>query len=239
MAMNKKYSGLADKDSYDFKDLCSLIDALLAPDGCAWDRAQTHDSLKQNMIEETYEALEAIDMNDDGLLCVELGDVLLQVLLHSAISSAFSIGDVINALCNKIVARHRHVFGDQVAKTPDEAIISWEKAKRDENGGTGLTAALKRVPSNLPALMRAYKVSHKAIDAGYSSGDIGQSISKIEDALSAFRGGIDSGDSEKNEDNLGNLLLEIVNVACALKIQPELALTASIDDFIGHTIEEV
>jgi NTP pyrophosphatase (non-canonical NTP hydrolase) len=156
------------RERYGFGDLALLMERLRAPDGCPWDREQDHDSLKKYLIEETYEVLEAIDLKDSSLLCEELGDLLLQIVFHASISDAFGIGDVITGICKKMVSRHPHVFGGAAAAgSSAEVLVSWEAIKRGEKGVRDRSTVLKKVPSNLPALMRAYKVQQKAADAGF------------------------------------------------------------------------
>jgi tetrapyrrole methylase family protein/MazG family protein len=135
--MNMEFDELRNKTQYEFGDLLRVIDALLSPDGCPWDREQTHESLKRNLIEESNEVLEAIDAGGGAPLCEELGDVLLQIVFHAAIAKDFSINDVINGICNKLITRHPHVFGNAVANTPDEVLVIWEDMKRREKGLSG------------------------------------------------------------------------------------------------------
>ncbi|MCL2059016.1 MAG: nucleoside triphosphate pyrophosphohydrolase [Oscillospiraceae bacterium] len=175
------------KEKYDFGDLLRVMDALLAPDGCPWDREQTHESLKRYLIEEAYEVLEAIDAEDAAVMCEELGDVLLQIVFHAHIAADFDIGDVIEGVCKKMISRHPHVFGTVVANTPGEVLENWESIKRNEKGLTRHIQSLKGVPSNLPALMRAYKVQQKARDAGFDWDGVGPVLDKVEEELAELR----------------------------------------------------
>jgi len=230
--MDNKYEDMLNKENYDFNDLLSVMDALLAPGGCAWDRAQTHESLKRYMIEEAYETLEAIDAGDKDMLCEELGDVLLQVVFHARIAAGFSMGDVLNRVCKKMITRHPHVFGAVSANTADEALMSWENMKRLEKGLDGHASSLKRVPANLPALMRAYKVQQKARDAGFDWDDAGPVLDKLDEEMSELRRAAGSGDAAAVEGEMGDLLFAAVNASRLMNVHPELALSASTEKFI-------
>ena len=231
--MEHKYKDLIEKTRYTFDDLVHVLEALLAPGGCPWDREQTHESLKRYLIEETYEVLEAIDLHDSEGLCEELGDVMLQVVFHANIAASFDIGDVITSVCKKMISRHPHVFGAAVADTSDEVLTNWEQIKREEKGLTDRHApVLKRVPANLPALMRAYKVQQKARDAGFDWDSVTPVLDKVEEELAELRCAIAAGDAVGAEDELGDLLFAAVNLSRFIKVHPELALTAAIGKFI-------
>ena len=227
-----KYGGLLDKENYGLDDLASIMGVLMSPEGCPWDRKQTHESLKRYLIEEAYEALEAIDMKDDGLLCEELGDVLLQVVFHACVSQAFSIGDVVNGICRKLISRHTHVFGDVKAATAEDALSNWESNKRKEKGAEGHAAELKRVPANLPALMRAYKVQQKARDAGFDWDEIGPVFEKAGEELAELKEAVAAGDAAAIENEMGDLLFASVNLSRFVDTHPEQALGASTDKFV-------
>jgi len=227
-----KYDDLIKKESFNLDDLVLIMEILMSPEGCPWDRKQTHESLRRSLIEEAYEALEAIELKDDALLCEELGDVLLQVIFHACISDTFSIGDVLNGICRKLISRHTHVFGSVKAGTADEALENWESNKRLEKGQTDYAGELKRVPANLPALMRAYKVQQKAREAGFDWDDIIPVLDKVGEELSELRAAIASGDASDIENETGDLLFASVNLSRFAKTHPELALNASTEKFI-------
>ena len=201
--MDSVYRDLVDKDNYGFGDLLRVMDALLGPGGCPWDREQTHDSIKRYLIEEAYEVLEAVDAGDGAALCEELGDVLLQVVFHAHIAASFDMGDVIGGVCKKMISRHPHVFGDVVANTPDEVLTNWEAIKRREKGLSGHTESLRRVPSNLPALMRAYKVQQKARDAGFDWDSAGPVLEKVGEELGELGRAIDAAAASGGGDGAG------------------------------------
>ena len=146
------------KEKYTIDDLIQIMERLRQPDGCPWDRVQTHQSIKKSLIEETYEAIDALDFGDDKAFANELGDVLLQVVFHSQIAkerNAFDFSDVVTEICTKLITRHTHVFGEDNAGNEDEALANWEANKKKEKKLSSNTAVLKDVPKYLPALMRA------------------------------------------------------------------------------------
>ena len=155
----------SEKDSFSFDDFRALVKFLRSPEGCSWDREQTHRSLRNNFVEEAYEVCEGIDLENNELLCEELGDVLLQVLFHAGIAEdegAFSTEDVINGVAKKMVRRHPHLFADKVHA---QARDTWEELKRKEKNEKGLKDSLLRVSTALPALKRAEKIAKKVGDA--------------------------------------------------------------------------
>jgi len=158
---------------YSFDDLLQTVDALLGENGCPWDRKQTFLSLREDLLEECYEAVEAVDNKDDAALREELGDILLSVALYAKIAEKnglFDINGVVNGITEKIIRRHSHVFGAVTAETPEESLKNWEAEKNREKGFTTATEKIKSVPRALPALMRAQKVLKRAVAAGYAAG---------------------------------------------------------------------
>lgn len=223
------------KDRYSFEDLLNIMKRLRSPDGCPWDREQDHETLKKYFIEETYEVLEAIDLKSPKKLCEELGDVLLQVVFHARIAEEngqFTINDVIDGISKKMIHRHRHVFGEAEAETAEDVVNLWEKIKMEEKGVKTQTDVLKDVPSVLPALMRSYKVQEKAAKVGFDWDHTDDALAKVHEELQEFQEAYRTGDQEKMEEEMGDLLFAIVNVSRFLKIQPELALTGTINKFI-------
>ena len=160
------------KEHYDFKDLVALMELLRSEEGCPWDRAQTHESIRKNLIEECYEAIEGIDRKDDELLCEELGDILLQVVFHAQIAQdegAFTMERVIDGICRKMVRRHPHIFSDENYSKElkaESAYFRWEQIKQAEKDETNLESSLDRVARTLPSLMRSQKLIKKAVQAG-------------------------------------------------------------------------
>ncbi len=160
---------LLNKEKYDFSDLMAIMNFLTAPDGCPWDRVQTHESIRINMVEEAYEAVEAIDNRDDANMIEELGDVLLQVVFHCDMAERdgrFTLGEVVDELCRKLVYRHTHIFGENKASNSEEALSFWEKAKAVEKKASTLSEQLDRLPDTFPALLKGQKAFKKAVKSG-------------------------------------------------------------------------
>jgi len=223
------------KERYGFDDLVEIMKTLRSPEGCPWDREQTHESLKQYFVEETYEVLEAIDEKSPEKLCEELGDVLLQVIFHAVIADEngqFTIYDVIDGISKKMIHRHQHVFGKAHAETAEDVLNLWDKIKKKEKGTKTQTDIMKDIPPILPALMRSYKVQEKAAKVGFDWDNVEDAWKKVEEELEEFHDVYRSGDMDKTEEELGDLLFAIVNVSRFLNIQPELALTKTINKFI-------
>ncbi|NJD01060.1 MAG: nucleoside triphosphate pyrophosphohydrolase [Ruminiclostridium sp.] len=223
------------KDKYDLKDLLDIMTLLRSADGCPWDREQTHDSLKRYMIEETYEVLEQIDKKDSGKLCDELGDLLLQVVFHAQLSKEngeFDMDDVITGICRKLISRHTHVFGEAKADTSEKVLENWEEIKKKEKGIESHTGVLKDVPSNLPALMRSFKVQQKAARVGFDWDKIDDVIAKVDEEIQELKDVYKSNNMERITDEMGDALFALVNLSRFLKIQPELALTGTTNKFI-------
>jgi tetrapyrrole methylase family protein/MazG family protein len=223
------------KDKYDFSELIDIMKHLRSENGCPWDREQTHDSLKKYLIEETYEVLEAVDLRDGKKLCEELGDLLLQIVFHAQLAKEdgnFDISDVITGICRKMIQRHTHVFGEDKADTPDEVVDNWEAIKKKEKGLKSQTGVLKDVPSNLPALMRSYKVQQKAAQVGFDWDNVDDIFAKVDEEIQELKDVYTSQNVERITDELGDVLFSVVNLSRFFKVQPELALTGTVNKFI-------
>jgi len=219
--------------SFTVEDLREIVAQLRSPEGCPWDREQTHESIRRNFLEETYEACEAIDSGDSALLCEELGDVLLQIMFHTQIEAEqgrFTLDDVADAICRKLIYRHPHVFGDRVANNSGEALANWDELKRQEKQQETVTEAMEGVAKSLPATWRAEKIQAKARKVGFDWPDAQGALHKIDEELAEFKEAIQSGTGIREE--LGDLLFSVVNVARLLDIDPEEALHATSDKFI-------
>lgn len=217
-----------------FDRLTGIMARLRGEGGCPWDREQTHETLKAYLVEETYETLEAIDHGDDAHLQEELGDLLLQVVFHAQIAgerSRFGIDDVITGICDKLVRRHPHVFGDETADTPGQVMRNWEKIKQGEKEGTR-KSALDGVPRSMPALLRAKRLQSKAGAVGFDWDDADGAFGKMDEELAEFRAAFAEQDPDKVEEELGDLLFSLVNVSRFVKVNPEEALTRAIGKFI-------
>ena len=203
---------------------------LRSPEGCPWDREQSHQSLKQYLIEETYEVLEAINLDDMDKLAEELGDVLLQVVFHAQIAKEhgeFSINDVITGICRKMINRHTHIFGDAKVDSAEQVVGNWEAIKKKEKGLKSHTQVLKDIPAILPALMRSYKVQKKAALVGFDWDKPEDAIAKADEEFRELKQAYQSGNENDIKEELGDLLFAIVNISRFLKQEPEQALTAT------------
>ncbi len=217
--------------------LIDIMKLLRSPDGCPWDREQTHESLKRYLIEETYEYLEAVDEDDKRHMCEELGDVLLQVVFHAQIAGEngdFNIEDVINGICDKMIHRHPHVFGDVSAETSGQVLKNWEEIKKKEKGIEDQTSVLQGVPKNLPALMRSHKVQQKAAQVGFDWSDTKDVFAKIREEIDELEAEYNKADRDGIADEFGDVLFSVVNLSRFLKVHPELSLTQATNKFIGR-----
>lgn len=214
-------------------ELVHISDRLLGPGGCPWDQAQTHESLKRHMLEEVYELFEAIDIQSDVKMREELGDVLLQPIMHAQMKQRdrqFGIDDVAREIVDKLVRRHPHVFGEVVADDADEVLRNWDKIKKSEKGDAP-RSILAGVPKAMPSLLRAYEVSKRAVRVGFEWPDIDAVFDKLREEEAELKGALASGDQEQVESELGDLLFTAVNIARWAKVEPEEALRKMLDRF--------
>lgn len=218
------------KESYDLRDFVALITFLRSPDGCPWDQVQTHESIRRNFLEETYEACEAIDAGDTAHLKEELGDVLMQVLFHTDIereAGHFGIDDVADAACKKLVYRHPHVFRRDEPDAPD-----WDTIKQRERAQTTTAEAMDCVARSLPALWRCEKIQAKAAKTGFEWPDMAAALDKVTEETQELREAAVSGDAEAVAEELGDLLFAVVKVARFAGVDPEQAAHAACEKFI-------
>lgn len=209
-------------DNADFSDLIDIMTRLRSPDGCPWDREQTHDSIKGHLIEETYEVIDAIENRDFSELKEELGDLLLQIVFHSQMADEaglFSIDDVINEIVLKLKRRHPHVFGDAKVKNSDEVLLNWERIKKTEKNRS---SHLSGVPDGLPALSFAQKLQEKAARVGFDWRQREEILDKLAEEIAEFTAS-EKG-SREIEDEFGDILFTLVNFGRHLGIDAELAL---------------
>ncbi|MBC7962638.1 MAG: nucleoside triphosphate pyrophosphohydrolase [Steroidobacteraceae bacterium] len=217
----------------DFDQLLTIMRKLRGPGGCPWDAEQTHESLTRYLLEETYEVIEAIDDKSPQHLKEELGDLLLQPVFHAAIAEEkgdFTINDVISTLCEKLIRRHPHVFGDLEIKDSQAQIENWERIKKEEKGAER-PSALSGIPNHLPALLKAHKISEKASRVGFDWEHSDQVFAKVMEELHEFEEAWAGGDPQRMEDELGDLLFSIVNLGRFLALDPEEALRKTINRF--------
>ena len=228
-----------------FAQLVEIMRTLRSPDGCPWDREQTLQSLRPFLLEETYEALEAIDSGDPTELREELGDLLFEVVFLAQIADErgdFSIADAIETIATKLVRRHPHVFGDaDRARSAEEVLGRWEDLKRDERAATGaaVKTTLGGVPKTLPGLLRAYEYGSRAASVGFDWERASDVIGKIEEEIQEVRGAIEGADASPAalEEEVGDLLFAIANLSRKLGVEPENALRAANDKFARRFTE--
>ena len=223
----------SEKRAYDCQDLRESVRILRSPGGCSWDGAQTHQSIRRNFLEESYEVAEAIDEGSPEHLREELGDVLLQVVFHASIeedAGRFNLDDVADGVCKKLIYRHPHVFGNVAVHSTDEILSNWEELKKKEKGQATQADAVDAVARTLPALWRAEKMKKKAAKAGFDWRDISGALDKLSEELDELRAAALSGDGNPIEE-LGDLLFAAVCVARFLETDPEQALHAACDKF--------
>ncbi len=218
------------KECYDLRDFVALVSYLRSPNGCPWDQVQTHESIRRNFLEETYEACEAIDAGDLVHMREELGDVLMQVLFHTDIereAGHFDIDDVADAACKKLVYRHPHVFRRDEPDAPD-----WDTMKQRERAQTTTAEAMDSVARSLPALWRCDKVQAKAAKTGFEWPDVHAALDKVDEEARELRAAVVSGNAEAIGDELGDLLFAAVKVARFAGVDPEQAAHAACEKFI-------
>ena len=221
------------KPRYDYADLLEIIRLLRSPDGCPWDKAQTHASIRRGLLEESYEAAEAIDLDDAALLQEELGDVLMQVVFHADIEKdrgRFTMEDVVDGVVKKLLYRHPHVFGSGQEDSPQSVSVSWDKLKRAEKGQKTTGDAMDSVARSLPGLWRAEKLQKKAADAGFDFKDISGALCKLEEEVRELRQAVETGRGV--EEELGDVLFAAVKVGRFAGIDPEEAVAGTCEKFI-------
>ncbi|MCH5317081.1 MAG: nucleoside triphosphate pyrophosphohydrolase [Eubacterium sp.] len=225
------------KDTYDINDLINLVTVLRAPGGCPWDREQTHESIKKNFIEETYEVIEAINKKDSASLREELGDILLQVALHCEMErekGSFDFNAVADEICKKLIVRHPHVFGDVQAENGKEALDSWDAVKLKTKGMKKQSESMLKVPRELPALMRAQKIQQKAAKAGFDWDELSGAVDKLYEEINELKGALSGEKQEDIEDEFGDVLFSCVNISRFIDVDSEEALTAATDKFLSR-----
>lgn len=221
------------KNSYGFKDLVDIVRLLRSPGGCPWDMEQTHDSIRRNFLEETYEAVEAIDEKSSEHLKEELGDVLLQIVLHARMeeeAGRFDMDGVADGICKKLIYRHPHVFAQTQVTGSEEVLKNWEALKRVEKSQETYTDTLNAVARSLPALWRAEKVQKKAAKAGFDWPDVTGALDKLTEELEELKEAVAQGSNI--EEELGDLLFAAVNVSRFVRKDPEDALNGATEKFI-------
>jgi tetrapyrrole methylase family protein/MazG family protein len=222
------------KEKYSTDDLLHIMRLLRSEDGCPWDRVQTHQTIRGNVLEEAYEVADAIDCGDSSALCEELGDLLMQVVFHAVMAEeehSFTMDDIADGVCKKLINRHPHVFGSVNADTVDKVLDNWDAIKREEKHQQTYTDTLKSVPRAFPSLLRAAKVQKRAAKAGFDWDSADGAWDKLDEEISELRGAVSRGNTADIEEELGDLLFSAVNVSRFLGVDAEQALARSTDKF--------
>ena len=226
--------GIAGCQPSAFNQLCEIVARLRAPNGCPWDREQTNESLLPPLIEEAYEVTSAVQAHDDHTLKEELGDIILLAVMHSQIATEtrrFNIVEVLETVVAKLIRRHPHVFASSEVKDADGVIRQWEAIKREEKNNAG-GHYLADLPAALPALMRAQKAQKKAARVHFDWTEIAEVVAKVDEELAEAKGALASGDLNAIEDEIGDLLFAVVNLARKNKLDAEAALQSATDKFV-------
>ncbi|MDE6189102.1 MAG: nucleoside triphosphate pyrophosphohydrolase [Clostridia bacterium] len=222
---------LVEKRRFNFFDLYAILKILRGEGGCQWDRAQTHQSIRENAIEEAYELVDAINNDDLDNMIEECGDLMLQSVFHCAIAedtAEFNTEDVLSGICEKLISRHTHIFGDVVANTPEEALKAWDAAKAKEKKYASVGDKIDKIAKSLPALMRAYKVQKAVAKTGFEFENFEQVLAKIDEEKAEY---CKAKTADELEDEGGDLLIAVVNALRWKGVDPEVALSRSIEKF--------
>ncbi|MCH2101830.1 MAG: nucleoside triphosphate pyrophosphohydrolase [Planctomycetes bacterium] len=215
--------------------LMQVVDTLRSPGGCPWDQKQTVESLAPHLVEEAHEMADAVARGSHADTCEELGDLLMGVLMIGRVASedrGYDSAAIAEGVIGKLIRRHPHVYGEAEVDGSSEVLRNWEAIKKQEKAEKGEDqSALTGVPRSLPALLRAYRVGQKASNAGFDWPDLAGPVEKIDEELGEFREALEGEDRHRQEEELGDLLFAIVNVARKLKIEPELALRGTVERF--------
>ncbi len=225
------------KSNYKFDDLVNIVAVLRGEGGCPWDAVQTHLTIKKDLIEETYEVIEAINKDDKVLLCEELGDLMLQAVFHAQIETekdSFNIDNVCDGICKKLIERHPHVFGEVNVDGVDDVLTNWDDIKRQTKGQKTTTQAMQAVPRELPALMRSTKIQKKAKKAGFDWDSVNGALDKLEEEIAELRAAVTADDEAACFDELGDVLFSAVNVSRFIDADAEEALTHATDKFFNR-----
>lgn len=220
---------------YSMKDLIDIMATLRGDNGCPWDKAQTHESLKPYVLEEAYEVIDAIDRNNKADIIEELGDLLLQIVFHCRLAEErgdYNMEDVITAVCEKMIRRHPHIFGKEKVEDTTQVLKNWEDIKREEKHIKTQTQSMMNLPKTLPALMKALKVQEKAARVGFDWDRADDAIEKLYEEITELKEVYKDNQCEKINEEMGDLLFAAVNVARFMGVNPELALKDATNKFI-------
>ena len=228
---------LLQKENYTYGDLVEIVRYLRSENGCPWDRAQTHETLSVNLVEECYELVDAIALKSADKMREETGDVLLQAVFHAVLgeeAGEFTNGEMLNEICRKLITRHTNVFGNDGADGAEEALVNWDKNKYREKGHKSPAESVADVPKPFPALLRAQKVQKRAGKFGFDFESKEQVFGKIAEELDELKVAVLNGGEGETKEELGDLLFSVVNLARFLEVNAEEALAASTEKFIAR-----
>lgn len=230
--------------NYSLEDFKQIIARLRGENGCPWDKEQTHESLKQCMIEEAYEVVEGIDhyvkTKDDENLCEELGDVLLQVVMHCQIAeeeNRFTMDDVIRGISQKMIRRHPHVFGDVTVESSEDVLKNWDEIKRVEKSEETISESMKRVPRAFPSTLRAVKIQKKAAKVGFEFPTYEEALEKVYEEIKELENARKSACLREIDEEFGDLMFAVVNLSRFLQLNVENSLTNATDKFINRFVD--
>lgn len=227
-------------EPYIFEELVEIIRTLRSEDGCPWDREQSHESLKNCLIEECYEVIDAIDKKDKENLCEELGDVMLQTVMHAVMAEeekSFTMSQVVDGIAAKMIHRHPHVFGDGHAHNAEAVLENWEEIKKEEKKETSVGESMRRVPKALPANIRAAKIQKKAAAVGFDFAGYKQALEKVYEEIEELNTALNMGEKNQIEEEYGDLMFSVVNLSRFLKLNAENSLTNATDKFINRFVD--
>lgn len=225
------------KERYDVNDLVEIVKVLRSPEGCPWDKVQTHDSIRKDFIEEVYEAIEAIGEKDTEHLREELGDVLLQVVFHCVIETEqghFGLDDVADEVCKKMIVRHPHVFGNVTVKNIDQLMQNWDRIKMETKSQTAVTESMASVSKTLPSLMRAEKLHKRAKRGGVAPSGTDEVFTEIEEKLAALKQAAASDDPVLRQKRMGEFFFSAAGLSGLMNTDCEQSLYDTCDEFIGR-----
>lgn len=228
------------KESYCYEDLIQILRILRSPGGCPWDAKQTHESIKKNLIEETYEVVEAINQGNPDMLREELGDLWMQIVFHAQMeedAGSFTLDDVADGICKKLIERHPHVFGDTKISGVSDVLNNWDAIKRQKKGQAAGSAPMQSVPREFPALMRAAKVQQKAAVVGFDWPDVTGAMDKLTEESRELQEAIAAKSPDNMMEELGDLLFCVVNISRFLDCDAEEALSRATDKFIRRFVQ--
>jgi tetrapyrrole methylase family protein/MazG family protein len=225
------------KDRYTYEDLVEIIRILRSPEGCPWDKVQTHASIRRGFLEEAYEAVEAIDLNDPAMLCEELGDVMMQVVFHASLeedAGRFNMDDVADGVVKKLLYRHPHVFGSESLPNPEAVLDRWDVLKRAEKGQRSTSDAIDAVARSLPGLWRSEKMQSKAAKAGLDREDTRQALTHLAARTDTLQQAVETQDAAGVEEALGDVLFAAVKVGQREGIDPESAIHRACERYLAQ-----